>query len=243
MQREIHKWWSPNLNREWEVAVYGKRGISLLMFPSAGADYLEYERFYLIDSIAPFIDSGKFRAFSINSINSESWLNDSIPPEMKSERHRQYNEYVNNEVVPFIHSQPNSDVPLITAGVSLGALHAANVFFRRPDIFHGTIAMSGSYDLKHYSKGYYDDNVYFNSPVDYLPNLTDENILKTLRGRKHIYIITGQGSYESPDASRNLSDILNSKGIPHVLDVWGHDIPHDWPSWRKMLPYLLESKF
>jgi len=243
MHREIHKWWSPNLNREMEIAVYGKGGKSaLLMFPTAAADYLEYERFHLIESISPYIENEKIRAFSINSINSESWLNDEMHPEYKSVRHTQFNDYVVKEVVPFIYSLCGEDFPIITTGASFGALHAANTFFRNPNLFHGTIAMSGSYDLKDYAKGYFDENVYFNSPVDYLSNLQDNNILDAIKSRKHIYITAGQGSYENPEASKNLSDVLNIKGIEHELDLWGYDIPHDWPSWRKMLPYFVDSK-
>lgn len=243
MQREIHKWWSPNLNKDMEIVVYGTgTQYALLMFPTAAADFLEYERFQLIDSLTPYINNGKIRAFSINSINNESWLNDENHPEYKSERHRQFNEYVSGEVVPFIKNLCGENIQIITTGASFGALHAANTFFRRPDLFSGTIAMSGSYDLKDYSKGYYDENVYFNSPVDYLSNLNDENILNQIKDRKHIYITAGQGSYENPDASRNLSNVLNAKGIQHELDLWGYDIPHDWPSWRKMLPYFIDAK-
>lgn len=238
MHREIHKWWSPNLNKDMEIAVYGHYGYALLMFPTAAADYLEYERFQLIDAIAPFINDGKIKAFSINSINSESWLNREMHPSHKAIRHQQYNQYVTDEVAPFIHSHCSSDVPIITTGASLGALHSANTFLRRPDIFSGTIAMSGNYDLKTYSDGYYDDNCYFNSPVDYLSHWNDEHILNMLRHRS-IIIASGQGSYEDPDASRKLSDIMNSKGIQHWLDLWGHDVPHDWPTWRDMLPYFL----
>jgi esterase/lipase superfamily enzyme len=243
MHKEIHKWFSPNLNKEMEIAVYGTGGkFALLMFPTAAADYLEYERFQLIESISPYINNGKVRAFSINSINSESWLNDEVHPEFQSVRHRQFNDYVASEVVPFIRNICGQEIEIITTGASFGALHAANSFFRRPDLFAGTIAMSGSYDLKDYSKGYFDDSVYFNSPVDYLSNLNDESILNAIKSRKHIYITSGQGSYENPQASRNLSEILSEKGISHELDLWGYDIPHDWPSWRKMLPYFLDSK-
>ena len=161
-------------------------------------------------------------------------------PSHKATRHQQYNQYVNEEVVPFIESHCQSHVPIVTTGASLGALHCANIFLRRPDIFSGTIAMSGSYDLKSYSDGFYDDNCYFNSPVDYLPHWNDENILNMLR-HKSIIIASGQGSYEDPDASRKLSDILSSKGIQHWLDLWGHDMPHDWPTWREMLPYFLSN--
>jgi len=226
-----------------EIAVYGHYGFALLMFPTAAADYLEYERFGLINAIAPFIESGKLKAFSINSINNESWLNDSMPPPYRAIRHQQYNQYIVDEVVPFIRSKTSQETMIITTGASLGALHAANTFFRRPDIFAGTIAMSGSYDIKAYSSGYYDDNCYFNSPVDYLPNLTDERVLSQLRSRHHIYILSGQGSYEAPDRSVQLGRILAEKGIPHHVDLWGHDIPHDWPTWLAMLPHVLATRF
>lgn len=238
MKREIHKWFSPNLNKEMEIVVYGHFGYALLMFPTAAADYLEYERFGLIENIKYFLDGGKLKAFSINSINNESWLNNHISPFQKALRHKQYNDYIVEEVVPFIHNHCKTLVPIITTGASLGAFHAANSFFRRSDIFSGTIAMSGSYDLKMYTKGYFDDNVYFNSPIDYLPNWNDEYMLNFMRKGK-IIIATGQGDYEDPQASINLSNILNSKGIRHWLDLWGYDMPHDWPTWRKMLPYYL----
>jgi esterase/lipase superfamily enzyme len=243
VNREIHSWYSPRLNKEMQIAVYGHYGFALLMFPSAAADFLEYERFHLIDAIAPFIEAGRLKAFSINSINSESWLNEQMPPPYKAIRHQQYNDYITEEVVPFIRTMTSDETPIITTGVSLGALHCANIFFRRPDLFAGTIAMSGSYDIKAYSDGYYDDNCYFNSPVDYLPNLNDEWTLNHLRSGKHIHILTGQGSYEAPERSQHLSRILDSKGIPHVLDMWGYDQPHDWPTWRAMLPHVLGSRF
>jgi len=238
VQREIHKWWSPNLNKDMEIVVYGHYGYALLMFPTAAADYLEYERFQLIDAITPFINDGNLKAFSINSINNESWLNNDMHPSHKAIRHQQYNQYVTEEVLPFIRQHCSQDVPIVTTGASLGALHAANSFFRKPDLFAGTIAMSGSYDLKSYTKGFYDDNCYFNSPVDYLPHWNDEKILNMLRN-KSIVIASGQGSYEDPNASRELSGILHSKGIEHWLDLWGFDMPHDWPTWRQMLPYFL----
>jgi esterase/lipase superfamily enzyme len=225
-----------------EIVAYGHYGFGLLLFPTAGADFLEYERFQLIDAIAPLIESGKFKAYSINSINRETWLNDNVHPRYKAIRHQQYNGYVAEEVVPFITTDCRGLVPIVTAGASLGALHALNSLFRRPDLFAGTIAMSGSYDLKTYTRGYYDEDVYFNSPIDYVPNMNDEHLLGQLR-QKNIVIASGQGAYESPQSARNFSNVLNAKGIPHFLDLWGHDVTHDWPTWRKMLPYFLGEKF
>jgi len=239
MRREIHHWHSPALNKQMEIVVYGNYGLPFLMFPTAGADFLEYERFQLIDSIKWFIDNGKIKVYSINSINNESWLNNQVWPPHKSLRHGQYNNYILTEVVPFIYNDCNGKTPIITTGASLGAYHAVNMFLKKPDIFRGTIGMSGVYSLKYYSKGYFDDHVYFNSPTDFLPNITDEDYLNLMRNNMGIIIASGQGDYEDPEGAIELSNILHSKGIKHWLDLWGEDITHDWPTWRKMLPYFL----
>jgi esterase/lipase superfamily enzyme len=243
MHREIHQWISPRLNKNMEIVMYGHYGFSLLLLPTAAADYLEYERFHLISALEPYIDAGKLKVYSINSINSEAWLNNKMEPRHKAIRHQQFNEYVAEEVVPFIHTFSGKDAPIITAGASLGALHAANMCFRRPDLFAGTIAMSGVYDLTSYTKGYFDEDVYFNSPTHYLPKLEDENYLSRLRAMQHIHIYSGSGAYEDPSGSQLLSAILASKGIPHDMDIWGPDMRHDWPTWRAMLPYIIGSKF
>ena len=243
MHRELDSWYSPSLNKPMDIAMYGHWGFALVLIPTAGADYLEYERFLLIDVIQHYIDAGKVKVFSINSINSESWLNTRMHPRHKAIRHVQFNHYFEQEVVPYIRSKTSPDTQIITCGASLGALHAANLFFRRPDLIDGTIAMSGVYDLTTYTDGYWDEDVYYNSPMHYLESLNDPYLLRKMRRSKHIHILTGSGDYESPDASRAFSALLNHKGIPHELDVWGHDMRHDWPTWRAMLPYYLGSRF
>lgn len=243
MRREIHQWYSPSLNKNMEIAVYGHYGFALLLIPTAAADYLEYERFLMIDVMSKYINSGKIKIFSINSINSESWLNNDMHGYHKGVRHQQFNAYVYNEVVPFIKNMTSYDTPIITVGASLGALHAANLFFKRPALINGCIAMSGVYDLTSYTKGYWDENVYFNSPLHYLNDIHDEWHLNMLRSSGHIHIFTGSGDYEDPNASRYLSGLLHHKMIPHDLDVWGYDIRHDWPTWRAMLPYIMETRF
>ena len=243
MQRVIESWHSPSLNKPMEIVTYGHWGFPLLMFPTAAADFLEYERFYVIDAIKESIEGGKVKVFSINSINREGWLNNEMHPKYKALRQVHYNNYIANEVVPYIWNSCQGRLGIITAGASLGAFHCSNQLFRRPDLFAGCIAMSGSFDIRGYYKGdYYDDNVYFNNPVDYLPNL-DGWELEALRHKEHIHIVTGQGSYENPDASRRISAILAAKGIPHELDLWGYDMPHDWPTWRDMMRHYLQARF
>lgn len=243
MERVIDGWHSPSLNKHMEIVRYGHYGFALLLLPTAAADYLEYERFHLIDAISPMIDSGKCKVFSVNSINSESWLNRKMHPPHKGIRHNQFNQYIYNEVIPYIKTHTSQDTPIVISGASLGALHSANLYFKRPDLLQGVIAMSGDYDLQSYTDGYYDEQVYFNSPMAYLANLYDDYHLPRLRQSNHIHIVTGSGNYESPDASRRLSQLLNVKGIPHELDIWGYDMPHDWPTWRAMLPHYLNTRF
>ena len=134
------------------IAIYGHYGFALLLVPTAAADYLEYERFQLLDQIAPFIEAGKLKVYSIDSINNESWLNNNMNPRDKSIRHQQWNDYVFNEVVPFIRTNSSSDTMIYTCGASFGALHSMNLFLKRPDLINGVVAMSGVYDLTEYTK-------------------------------------------------------------------------------------------
>ena len=243
MNREITSWFSHSLSKEMPIAAYGHYGFALLLVPTASADYLEYERFQLMDAIQQYIDSGKVKVFSINSINTESWLNNHMDPRHKSIRHQQFNDYVFNEVVPFVRNSTSWETPIITCGASFGALHSMNLFLKRPDLINGVIAMSGVYDLTEYTKGYFDDDVYFNSPMHYMPNLTDHSILEQIRRSGHVHIVTGSGSYEDPSSSGRFARILYDKNIWYELDVWGQEWPHDWNTWRTMLPQYLETRF
>ena len=243
MEKWTSSWYSNRLQKEMPVAVYGHYGFALLLIPTAAADYLEYERFQLINAVRHFIDSGKVKIFSINSINNESWMNDHVDTRTKIIRHQQFNEYVFEEVIPFIKTHTSAETPIIICGASFGALHSMNLFLKRPDLLNGVIAMSGVYDLTEYSKGYYDEDVYFNSPQHYMPNLTDQSILEQIRRSSHIHIFTGSGAYEDPGASGRFAKILYNKGINYELDVWGTEWPHDWNTWRHVLPHYLGSRF
>lgn len=243
MRREITSWYSPALNKEMPVASYGHYGFAVLLIPTAAADYLEYERFQLIQALEPMINDGKFRVFSIDSINRESWLNYQMEPAHRAIRHNQFNEYVFNEVVPFIRNATSNGTFIYTCGASFGALHAMNLFLKRPDIINGVISMSGVYDLTEYTGGFWDEQVYFNSPIHYIPNLENPFYLDKIRESHHIHIYTGSGEYEDPDASRRFASVLFNKGIWCNLEIWGTDVRHDWPTWRAMLPYILGNKF
>jgi esterase/lipase superfamily enzyme len=240
LPRVIDGWRSPRLGLHMPVVTYGYAGTPILLFPTAAADFLENERFFLVKAIEASLFAGRIRLFSIDSINAHAWMDGKLPVREQARRQALYSSYIEEELVPYIRTVTrDGGARAITTGASFGAFHAANAFFRRPDLFGGTIAMSGFYDLSpSYLEGYSDDNVYFNNPIWYLPGMQGA-MLERLQRDSRIVIVTGQGPYEAPDASRALSEVLHQKGVPHWLDLWGHDVRHDWPAWRQMLPYHL----
>jgi len=245
MQRHITSWFSTRLFQEMPLVAYGHYGAPVLMLPTAAADFLEYERFNLVDSVKWFIDQGKVKLYSVNSVNRMALLNQHASPQEKIEWLDRYDGYVTSEVLPLIRNDCQDQAILpIAVGISLGAYLAADIFFRHPDMFSGAILMSGSYDIRSYLDGYYDQSVYFHNPVDYLRNLDDHHRLPILQqGGRQIIIFSGEGAYEAPERSRNLSETLSSRSIPHWLDIWGHDVNHDWPWWRQALPYYFGRLF
>lgn len=243
MQRQFSQWYSPALQQEMPIITYGHYGFALLLLPTAAADFLEYERFGLIDAIAPFIQSGKVKVFSINSINNQSWMNYGMEGRDKALRHQAFNRYVFEEVVPYIRTHTSAHTPIIVCGASFGALHAMNLFFQKPHLLQGVVAMSGVYDLTEYSRGYFDEDVYFNSPQHYLPNMHDHGILEQIRQSRHIHLFSGSGAYEAPDAARSFAHLLYNKNINYELDIWGPEWPHEWHTWRTVLPHYLGTRW
>jgi len=243
MQRELFSWYSPSLGEDAPIAIYGHYGFALLLVPTAGADYLEYERFQLMDELKPIVEAGKCKVFSVNSVNKQSWLNKQMEGAHKAIRHNQWNNYIFNEVVPFIRNNTSPSTPIIVCGASFGALHSMNLFLKRPDLINGVIAMSGVYNLMEYTDGYYDEQVYYNSPAHYMPQLSDHWYLENIRRSGHIHLFSGEGPYEAPDAAREFAGILYNKGIWYELDIWGPEWKHDWPTWRAALPHYLNTRF
>lgn len=241
LPRDIFGWYSGRLGLDMPIVRYGTRGHALLLFPTAAADFLENERFYLIKSIEEYIFQGRLQVFSIDSINKHTWMNDDLHPLEKARRQALYAEYVEEEVVPHIRRSVGAPVRIAASGASFGAFHAANQVFRRPDLFDALVAMSGFYDLEPgYTEGHMNDDIYFNNPASYIKNASGHDL--DLMRSVQVHIVTGQGAYEAPDKSRRFSGQLWDKGIWNNLDLWGHDVDHDWPSWRKMLPYYVDQK-
>ena len=215
------------------MLTFGHSGLPIIIFPTTLGSYYEAKDFQLIESVRWFIEQGKVKILCPDGINKHSWYNKSVHPSVRVRNHMYYDQFIREEIVGRVrHEAPNGKIGV--AGCSFGGYTAANFAFKYPDVVGYLISMSGSFDIKSFLDGYYDDNVYFNNPVDYLPGLDNQDLYK-------MGIILGTSDWDiCKEANFNLSHILHSKGINHWLDVVG-DSPHDWPLWRYMFPkYLAE---
>jgi esterase/lipase superfamily enzyme len=243
MRRAYHRWHSPRLGFDMGVVVHGHWGSPLLGFPTSAGDEWELEHQGLIDALADFIDGGKVKFFSVNSINGLSFYNKGAHPFHRSYVQAVFDSYLREEVVPFIFDNCEAQwIAISTFGASFGAYHAANSLFKHPDVIKRCFAMSGVYDLKNFMDGQYDDNFYFNNPVDYLANLSDSRVCDQL-ATCDIHISTGCGPWEHSGPSYRLSQVLASKNIRHSLDDWGPMGGHDWPYWKHQLREYIARLF
>ena len=214
MEIRYFKHYSSHLNRDMEFKVYGHAGKPVLFFPCQGGRFFDFENF------------GMDNRWRIE--NHERWFN-----------------YIVNELVPYIRhlsgERNGFDQPIMTFGCSMGAMHAANLFFRRPDLFDKVFAISGLYDSRDSFGDYMDDLIYANSPVNYLNDMPHDHYYIDMYNHRKILIVVGQGAWEGPLVASTawLDSVLRNKGIRAQVDYWGHDVHHDWCWWFKMVEHYV----
>ena len=225
-----------------ELIAYGHYGRPLLAFPSEQGPAWQYEERGMIESLAPLLDAGRLKVYCVQSYDSWTWHDTSVPLEERAQRHGHYENWILERVVPWIAEDTAGGGELIVNGCSFGAYHAANFCLKRADVFPLAICQSGVYDVSVVGWGDRGDSVYFNNPADYVANL-DGDHLDWLRSRASLLLVCGQGQWEDTtgalESTNRFAQLLGSKGIRCELDLWGYDVPHDWPSWRAQLAYHL----
>jgi esterase/lipase superfamily enzyme len=231
MNREYFKHYSQELGRDMESLVFGHAGQPIFVFPTSMGRFFEYEDAGMIRALAGKIDQGALQVFCVDGVDGESWYNKGVHPGARIWRHVQYERFIVNEYYPFL-KWKNWAPQIAVTGCSFGGYHAFNFSMRHPDLVSACVTMSGSYDIKKFLDGYYDENVYFNNPPDYLPNMSDEWYLSRYREMK---IVLGTADWDMClDANVKMSGILHAKGVPHWLDTYGDNSKHDWPLWQRM---------
>ena len=240
MQIQYHKHYSSFLNRDMEFKVYGHGGRPVLFIPCQAGRFFDFENFHMTDYWGAWIEQGLCTVYSIDTIDNEAWAAQGADNRWRTENHERWYNYVVEEMVPTIHSMSGNQ-GIITFGASMGAMHAANLFFRRPDLFDGVFAISGLYDSPEFFGDYMDDILYNNCPAYYLANMPQDHYYIDMYNHRKIVIVVGQGKWEGPliESTRRLDAVLRSKGINAQVDYWGFDVDHDWPWWYKMVAHYV----
>lgn len=231
MTERYYKWYSPNLSMDTQMLVFGDRGYPVVLFPTTMGRYYECKDFGLVESVRWFVEQGLVQIYCVDSINEHSWYNRSIHPADKVRNHAWYDKMIREEVVERIRWNTGSG-RVAVAGPSFGGYQAAAFAFRHPGLVSHLFTMSGAFDIKSFLDGYYDDNVYYFNPVDFVPGANDGNLW-------NMKIILGTSEWDiCKDANYTMSGILSRKNISHWLDVRPNG-PHDWPLWKEMFPHYL----
>jgi esterase/lipase superfamily enzyme len=234
--------WAPWIGAEGHVVAYGHWGRPLLVFPSEQGSRWDYESNGMLAQVAWLIDAGRVKVYAIDSFDSGSWRRDDLPLEQRAQLHAGYEDWVINHVAPWIHRDCGGFQEILVTGASFGAYHAANFALKRADLFPLAICLSGVYDVGRVGWGDRGEAFYFNNPMDYVANLHGEH-LQWLQRQVNLLLVCGQGQWEDTtgalDSTRRFAHMLHEKGIRHELDLWGYDVPHDWPSWRRQIAHHL----
>ena len=241
MERAYQKWFSPSLDREMEILVFGHTGIPVIFFPTRSAHFYDLENWRVVDAMSHKISAGEIQVYCVDSVDGESFYS-TAPPDQKIIRHMQYEKYILNEVVPFIKNR-NSNDKLVVAGCSLGAYHAVNIAFKHPTVFNKVLGMSGRYDLTNplpyfadLFDGYFDENIYYNMPNHFVPKISDTKLLNQLR-KVDITMVIGREDSFFPD-NKKLSASLGTIKVAHQLHVWDEEA-HKPRYWREMVRLYL----
>jgi esterase/lipase superfamily enzyme len=237
--RAIH---APAVGASGDVLAYGHWGRPLLAFPSEQGVSWQYEERGMVDAIAPLLDAGRVKLYCVDSFDSASWQRNDLPLEERARLHGAYEDWIVNHVAAWIREDSGGAEAIAVTGVSFGAYHAANFALKRADLFPLAICQSGVYDVSMVGWGDRGDAVYFNNPMAYVAHMNGDH-LAWLRTRLSLLLVVGRGQWEDTtgalESTLRFAELLAEKAIRHELDVWGHEFPHDWPSWRAQLAHHL----
>lgn len=241
MKREYLTHYSECLNRDMHLLAYGTTGVPLIAVPCQDGMCDNWEGFQMPEELSGYIESGKLQLFVVDTVDTESWSDKNGDKEHRAWIQEQYYRYLTEEALPLVASVNGTGKQPVITGFSLGAVHAAIAFLRRPDLFAGVIACSGCYDAPYFWDGWCNSTLYDNSPVDFLKNMPTDHYYIDLYNSKKIVLCVGQGRWEGAciTTTKRMKELFEEKGINGWVDLWGYDVDHDWPWWKKQMHYHL----
>jgi esterase/lipase superfamily enzyme len=231
IKEEYYKWHSPSLDRDMEMLVFGHSGQPVILFPTSKGAYYQNKDQGMIDAAKWFLENGRVKIYCPDSIDADSWYNKNISPPERAYNQDRYDRMVATELVPWAQHETGFE-RMAFAGCSFGGYHAVNTAFRHPNLASYCFSMSGAFDIKQFTDGFYNDTIFFNNPVDYIPGDNNPNLWK-------MGIILGTSDQDiCREENERLDFILQQKNIRHWLDL-RQNATHDWPVWREMFPHYL----
>lgn len=235
MQYEEFSWYSDRVKRNMSIKIYGHYGVPIIVFPCQGKQSDDFSNNGMIDTLSPLINEGKIKLFCLDSNDGDTVSYKGWDKAHAAYLLEQYHQYVIEEVLPFIYLKQGGKCLPYLMGCSMGGGHASNNFFRRPELFSGFLSISGRFDLASFFDGYQNDDVYNNSPTEYMANISNDHPYINIYNSKRMIALVGQGSYEHLVLYSNywLKDICNSKGINAWIDIKDQSFIHDWCSWKE----------
>jgi esterase/lipase superfamily enzyme len=233
------QWYSERMKRSSTLVRWGHFGQPVLVFPTAGGDAEEIERWKVIHVLNPLIEAGRIKVYSCDSIGGQVWFGKEGTPQYRMWMQHQFHQYVKHEVVPAIRKDcQDESLKVWTTGASIGAWHAVAVTCRFPDLFSRALGMSGTYNLMRFIEtDRYTEEYFVSSPLQFVPTLSGPH-LEAVR-QSFILLASGDGRAENMGETWAMANVLGRQGIPNRVDPWGPEWHHDWPTWRHMLPKYL----
>ena len=243
MKYEEVTWYSERLGRDMNIKIFGHYGDAYIAFPCQNGSSNDLLLNGMMDVLEPFIEAGKIKVFCIDSNDLDTFSSTSWDKAHAAYMLEMYHQYVVQELLPFVYDNMGGYCEPILFGMSAGGSHAANNFFRRPDLFGGFISLSGKFDLGTYFGGYMNEDVYNNSTTDYLRNMPNDHPYIEMYNNRLMIVCIGSGAWEHlvSDSNYELARIAEEKGIHIDFNFWDENSVHDWSSWKYQMPYFLNK--
>lgn len=227
-----------------DLIAYGGGGRPVLVFPSEAGRAWDFENNGMVDAVRPLVDTRRATLYCVDSLDGYTWSDPTAPIEERAARHDLYTSWLVDAVLPFIAGDNGRAADPMALGCSLGAYHAVHFALQRADLVPLAIGFSGNYDVSTWHAwGEAGVATFFANPAGYVQHLSGDR-LDALRARLSILLVVGQGDWEthptgSLPSTRAMADLFHEKGIRCELDLWGHDVSHDWPWWQRQLAHHL----
>ena len=236
--------WTPSqaMGKNVHVWTYGHAGRPVIALPTSGGYAHEWQQHGVIDALADLIEQGRIRIWQPETNVSETWNQRDASLSWRMHRHAAYEQFLTEELIPHIrHATGRSDV--IVLGASVGAMYAVNCALKYPQLFPEVVGLSGRYEARTFTLGLDNMDVYYNNPLSYVWNLHGEP-LRRVQHQTHVTLVCGQGAHEKNclKETLHLAQGLQQKHVPLMLDVWGHDVAHEWAWWRRQIRHHLSQR-